>query len=366
MIWGYVVQEPLLWERRHRYDCPSSDRRGLYEKPPFAGGRKSDPRFPPCFCRRRKPLGILLTNRQIYDEASSMFLSNTTICLTSCDLPNVSGLGLRPSFVARIRHVSVMCFQDACNCWHQNNSASKLKSFWKGISPFSGLEILEVRIECIEYYHRPGFALDHPNVRLPNLRQFRAISCSKKGRLLESFDVYMVVCVNIDPTSVVNRDDVQTYYTNFQNYGRRIRRRLVELDQMEHGSQDPLSDQMAIVEHPEDTKILILGLGNNKSWRRKFELLRLRDRVSQRESRIEQDRQDRLAVKREERRETNDRFARLCKESKEAKVQLRKEEKKEEVRAEARNARNQRAKLRRKVSAATKTRHGERKRVGRV
>lgn len=184
LIYEYALEEPNLWERRHRDGCdlcPTND--GALEHPPWVWHRPIidanlpsnkkrdyDPSPPEtiarrytlaatwkfCSCAVRTGINLLCTNRHIFSLAAPIFWSRSKFCFFDPVELFVCITATSPGTRALIRHVSIrtiraeagldprVCIRDPTRSYQRHRFFSHL--LWNGLELLPGLESLDAPI----------------------------------------------------------------------------------------------------------------------------------------------------------------------------------------------------------------------------
>lgn len=177
IIYGFTLNtDPPRLDREHNYDCfyctwdpnlPQDSMVDYYERTRTG-----------CRCWARRGLALLLANRQINEEAASMFWAQNHFSFRGADsFIRLVGNGLRPQYRQMISHVTIHT-----DTWGRDNLKPPPTEFWDTIFQCKGLQTLElppyepsirkcilvdefprlVEVECIPW--------DHLRSELPGLR----------------------------------------------------------------------------------------------------------------------------------------------------------------------------------------------------
>ena len=179
VIYRYALIEPRKWDKRHQPDCFYYDPTAERETPPFRVIAKCLQRpfqdIPKetlqCHqtCVRRKALGLISVNKQIRDEASPIFWSNTTFCVEHDDVPINDILESCPEPArSKVQKIALM-----------DTFYPRLYWFWKTETLAGVLETLLSLANLTDLELRHGGVTGHYEgiSKLPSLRRVSFTSC---------------------------------------------------------------------------------------------------------------------------------------------------------------------------------------------
>lgn len=174
MIYEHNLIEPPLWYRRHRDSCPLRDPLSSEERPMHLSTlneyqRKVDIWFPNSLpdpdwylqgdefqdcrrlCQARGGLGLLRSNKQIYQEANSIFWGKNMFCFDHIDDFVAAVESMPESAHLSFRHLSLLC-SNTRDTSSTGFEASKAR-MWEALLTLKNLKSLEL---APEYTHHPG------------------------------------------------------------------------------------------------------------------------------------------------------------------------------------------------------------------